>query len=71
MCGRSLAPAAAPSRPLPGCSAARDGGEQLNGAELVDREPYPRCGAPPGSACRADSGVVAVDYHTGRYWASR
>ncbi|MEU7137715.1 hypothetical protein [Streptomyces sp. NPDC046261] len=36
-------------------------------AELVEREPCPGCGAPPGSACRADSGVVAVDYHTGRY----
>ncbi|WP_436841852.1 zinc finger domain-containing protein [Streptomyces syringium] len=36
-------------------------------AELVEREPCPRCGAAPGSACRANSGVVAVDYHTGRH----
>ncbi|MER7669630.1 recombinase family protein [Kitasatospora sp. NPDC096128] len=41
--------------------------DEIARAELVEREPCPRCGAPPGSPCRANSGVVAVDYHTGRY----
>ncbi|MFH9575681.1 hypothetical protein ACH4MG_34755 [Streptomyces sp. NPDC017454] len=41
--------------------------DEIARAELVEREPYPRCGAAPGSACRANSGVVAVDCHTGRY----
>ncbi|MGO4456590.1 recombinase family protein [Streptomyces sp. M-16] len=41
--------------------------DEIARAELVEREPCPRCGAPTGSACRANSGVVAVDYHTGRY----
>lgn len=41
--------------------------DEIARAELVEREPCPRCGAAPGSACRANSGVVAVDYHTGRY----
>ncbi|WP_053687294.1 recombinase family protein [Streptomyces sp. IGB124] len=41
--------------------------DEIARAELVEREPCPRCGAPPGSVCRTNSGVVAVDYHTGRY----
>ncbi|WP_331764349.1 recombinase family protein [Streptomyces sp. NBC_01506] len=41
--------------------------DEIARAELIEREPCPRCGAPPGSVCRANSGVVAVDYHTGRY----
>ncbi|OKK14926.1 hypothetical protein AMK09_26460 [Streptomyces sp. CB02488] len=41
--------------------------DEITRAELIEREPCPRCGAPPGSVCRANSGVVAVDYHTGRY----
>ncbi|WUQ18334.1 recombinase family protein [Streptomyces sp. NBC_00236] len=41
--------------------------DEIARAELVEREPCPRCGAAPGSACRANSGVVAVDYHTGHY----
>ncbi|MFJ4741094.1 recombinase family protein [Streptomyces sp. NPDC088775] len=41
--------------------------DEIARAELVEREPCLRCGAPPGSVCRANSGVVAVDYHTGRY----
>ncbi|MFZ3494673.1 recombinase family protein [Streptomyces sp. 5.8] len=41
--------------------------DEITRAEFVEREPCPRCGAAPGSACRANSGVVAVDYHTGRY----
>ncbi|MFJ9079358.1 recombinase family protein [Streptomyces sp. NPDC102278] len=41
--------------------------DEIARAELVEREPCPRCGAPPGSPCRTNSGVVAVDYHTGRY----
>ncbi|WP_328793592.1 hypothetical protein [Streptomyces sp. NBC_00273] len=41
--------------------------DEIARAELIEREPFPRCGAPPGSVCRAHSGVVAVDYRTGRY----
>lgn len=41
--------------------------DEIARAEMIEREPCPRCGAPPGSVCRANSGVVAVDYHTGRY----
>lgn len=41
--------------------------DEIARAELIEREPCPRCGAPPGSVCRANSGVVAVGYHTGRY----
>ncbi|MFB7254872.1 zinc finger domain-containing protein [Streptomyces nojiriensis] len=40
--------------------------DEIARAELVERQPCPRCGAPPGSVCRTNSGVVAVDYHTGR-----
>ncbi|MEU9993064.1 hypothetical protein AB0E10_41170 [Streptomyces sp. NPDC048045] len=40
--------------------------DELARAELIEREPCPRCRAPPGSAGRANSGV-AIDYHTGRY----
>lgn len=41
--------------------------DEITRADLIEREPCPRCGAPPGSVCRANSGVVAVDHHTGRY----
>ncbi|MFE9905228.1 zinc finger domain-containing protein [Streptomyces achromogenes] len=41
--------------------------EEIARADLIEREPCPRCGASPGSVCRANSGVVAVDHHTGRY----
>ncbi|MFI6986755.1 recombinase family protein [Embleya sp. NPDC050154] len=41
--------------------------DEIARAELIERQPCPRCGAPPGSVCRANTGVVAVDYHTGRY----
>ncbi|MEU3602271.1 hypothetical protein ABZ714_26665 [Streptomyces sp. NPDC006798] len=37
--------------------------DEIARAETVEREPCPRCGASPGSVCRADSGV----HHTGRY----
>ncbi|WP_434092278.1 zinc finger domain-containing protein [Streptomyces halstedii] len=36
--------------------------DEITRAELIEREPCPRCGAPPGSVCRANSGVVAVDH---------
>ncbi|AWL42243.1 hypothetical protein B9S64_32220 [Streptomyces sp. SM18] len=45
-----------------------DGGlDEITRAELIEREPCPRCGHRPGRCARANSGVVAVDYHTGRY----
>lgn len=41
--------------------------DEITRAELIEREPCPRCGHRPGRCARANSGVVAVDYHTGRY----
>ena len=36
-------------------------------ADEVERAACPRCGAEPGSPCRARSGAVAGIYHTGRF----
>ncbi|WP_328484846.1 recombinase family protein (plasmid) [Streptomyces sp. NBC_00377] len=41
--------------------------DELVRAELIERQPCPRCEVPAGSPCRTHTGLVASVYHTGRY----